>query len=104
MKEYVISQIYIKLIVKQEKVKEKLRRVVDEDEMLQLLFMIIDSYEVTPGKGLPLGNQTSQWFALFYLDGMDRIIKEKMHIKYYSRYMDDFVLQKVGHNNPPNTH
>jgi hypothetical protein len=25
---------------------------------------IIDSYETTPGFGLPLGNQTSQWFAL----------------------------------------
>ena len=39
-----------------------------------------------------LGNQTSQWFALYYLDPMDRIIKEKMHIKYYVRYMDDGIL------------
>ena len=42
--------------------------------------------------GLPIGNQTSQWFALYYLDPMDRIIKEKMHIKYYVRYMDDGIL------------
>lgn len=47
---------------------------------------------MTPGKGLPLGNQTSQWFAIYYLDEMDRLIKEKLHIKYYSRYMDDCVL------------
>jgi hypothetical protein len=45
-----------------------------------------------PGAGLPLGNQTSQWFALYYLDGIDRQIKEKLQVKYYSRYMDDFVL------------
>lgn len=43
-------------------------------------------------KGLPMGNQTSQWFALYYLDPMDRLIKEKMRIKYYIRYMDDGIL------------
>lgn len=42
--------------------------------------------------GLPLGNQTSQWFALFYLDGVDRLIKEKLKIKGYIRYMDDMIL------------
>lgn len=57
-----------------------------------LLFQIIDSFEATPGKGLPLGNQTSQWFAIYYLDGFDRLIKENLHIRYYSRYMDDCVL------------
>lgn len=44
------------------------------------------------GKGLPMGNQTSQWFALYYLDPMDRLIKEKFQIKHYIRYMDDGVL------------
>ena len=39
-----------------------------------------------------MGNQTSQWFALFYLDEVDRLIKEKLGIKYYTRYMDDFIL------------
>ncbi|MCL2505233.1 MAG: RNA-directed DNA polymerase [Alphaproteobacteria bacterium] len=42
--------------------------------------------------GLPLGNQTSQWFALLYLDEIDRLIKEKLRVPYYVRYMDDFVL------------
>lgn len=44
------------------------------------------------GKGLPLGNQTSQWFAIFYLDSLDRLIKEKLKVGCYIRYMDDFVL------------
>ena len=39
-----------------------------------------------------MGNQSSQWFALYYLDGIDRIIKEKYRIKWYTRYMDDLVL------------
>lgn len=45
-----------------------------------------------PEQGLPLGNQTSQWFALLYLDEVDRLIKEKLRAPYYIRYMDDFVL------------
>ncbi|MBP3635929.1 MAG: RNA-directed DNA polymerase, partial [Bacilli bacterium] len=42
--------------------------------------------------GLPLGNQTSQWFALFYFDMVDRHIKEKLRVKHYIRYMDDMIL------------
>ncbi|MCF0115213.1 MAG: reverse transcriptase, partial [Erysipelotrichaceae bacterium] len=61
--------------------KGKLRRVFKDERLLKLLFQIIDSYEKTPGKGLPLGNQTSQWFAIYYLDSFDRLIKEKLHIK-----------------------
>jgi retron-type reverse transcriptase len=71
--------------------KEKLTKVFDA-EVFNLLCLIIDSYETTEKTGLPLGNQTSQWFALYYLDSMDRLIKEKLQIKYYVRYMDDFVL------------
>ena len=43
-------------------------------------------------KGLPIGNQTSQLLAIFYLNDLDHFIKEKLHIKYYIRYMDDFIL------------
>lgn len=43
-------------------------------------------------KGIPLGNQTSQWFALLYLDEIDRLIKEKLRVAGYIRYMDDFIL------------
>ena len=72
--------------------KEKLRNVFNEEELLRLLDIVIDSYEVTSGTGLPLGNQTSQWFAIFYLDKFDRWIKEILQVKYYSRYMDDCIL------------
>ena len=64
--------------------KERLRRIVDDKGTLHMLFDIIDSYEVALGKGIPMGNQTSQWFALFYLDPLDRLVKEKLRIKYYT--------------------
>lgn len=44
------------------------------------------------GKGLPIGNMSSQIMAIFYLNELDHFIKEKLHIKYYIRYMDDFIL------------
>ena len=44
------------------------------------------------GKGIPIGNMTSQIFAIFYLNDLDHFLKEKLKIKYYIRYMDDFVL------------
>lgn len=40
------------------------------------------------GKGIPIGNMTSQIFAIFYLNDLDHFIKEKLRIKYYIRYMD----------------
>lgn len=42
--------------------------------------------------GLPLGNQSSQWFALLYLNVIDRYIKEDLRVKGYIRYMDDMIL------------
>lgn len=44
------------------------------------------------GKGLPIGNMSSQILAIYYLNGLDHFIKEKLRIKYYIRYMDDFIL------------
>lgn len=44
------------------------------------------------GKGLPIGNMTSQIMAVYYLNELDHYIKEKLHIKHYIRYMDDGVL------------
>lgn len=60
-----------------------------DDGICWLCELFIDS---TAGKGLPLGNQINQGFALLYLDGMDKIIKHELGIEYYGRYMDDFYL------------
>lgn len=44
------------------------------------------------GKGLPIGNMTSQILAIFYLNEVDHYIKENLQCKYYVRYMDDLVI------------
>lgn len=44
------------------------------------------------GKGFPIGNMSSQIFAILYLNELDHFIKEKLNIKYYIRYMDDGII------------
>jgi retron-type reverse transcriptase len=42
-------------------------------------------------RGLPIGNQTSQFFANVYLDPLDHFVKEHLRLAFV-RYVDDFVL------------
>lgn len=42
--------------------------------------------------GMPIGNLTSQIFANFYLNSFDKYVTETLGIKYYGRYVDDFIL------------
>ncbi len=60
-----------------------------DSDICWLCNLFIDS---TEGKGIPLGNQINQGFALLYLDGMDKLITGELGIEYYGRYMDDFYL------------
>lgn len=60
-----------------------------DPDICWLCDQFIDS---TEGKGIPLGNQINQGFALLYLDGMDKLITCELGIEYYGRYMDDFYL------------
>lgn len=45
-----------------------------------------------PGKGLPIGNYTSQYFANIYMNELDKYIKEELKVKYYIRFMDDGIM------------
>lgn len=64
-----------------------------KDAMLLRLFSkLIDSYSVTTGKGLPMGNLSSQYFANHYLAVADHYLKEKLKVKAVIRYMDDIVI------------
>ena len=69
-----------------------LERMFKERQLLGLLKKIISSYEAAPGKGLPIGNLTSQYFANHYLGLLDHFIKEQLCIKPYVRYMDDLII------------
>lgn len=67
--------------------KALFRRRLKDPDCLWLIDTILDS-----APGLPIGNYTSQWFANFFLQGLDHYIKEELKIKYYLRYIDDMVL------------
>ena len=69
-----------------------LRRHVGCERTRALLDTIIDSSPGAPGVGIPLGNLTSQLFANLYLNELDRYAKHDLGIRYYARYMDDFVV------------
>jgi len=43
-------------------------------------------------RGLPIGNLTSQLFANIYLNKLDHFVKEILRVKWYARYMDDFLI------------
>ena len=44
------------------------------------------------GKGLPIGNLTSQFFANLYMNELDQYVKHVLKARYYGRYVDDMVL------------
>lgn len=44
------------------------------------------------GRGLPIGNLTSQFFANVYLNELDQYAKHFLKARHYGRYVDDFVL------------
>ncbi|MDO8623915.1 MAG: reverse transcriptase/maturase family protein [bacterium] len=71
---------------------EMLRKRVDDAETTELLQKIIFSFEKAPKCGLPLGNVTSQLFANIYLNELDQFMKHQLHIRYYLRYCDDFII------------
>jgi retron-type reverse transcriptase len=76
---------------------------IKDDNSLWLISKILNSFsktdtsqarpvQVLPGKGLPLGNVTSQIFANIYLNELDQYVKHCLKVKYYLRYCDDFVI------------
>jgi retron-type reverse transcriptase len=65
---------------------------ITDEKLLALLHMIVTSFETRPGKGIPLGNLTSQLLANVYMDLFDQFVKRNLRFKHYIRYTDDFVL------------
>ncbi len=65
---------------------------ISDENVLWLLDKIINSFTKEAGKGLPLGNVTSQLFANIYLNELDQFAKHKLKIQYYLRYTDDFII------------
>ena len=71
-----------------------MRKIFKDKRLISLLDVIISRqppYTET-GKGLPIGNLTSQHLANVYLGELDLFIKHELKVKAYIRYMDDFIL------------
>lgn len=89
--------------------KETICSQILDEKLRDYVAYVIDSYHTAPNylhkygldslgtgdrteRGIPIGNQSSQIFGMYYLDPVDRLVKEKLRVKIYSRYMDDFVM------------
>src|SRR3989338_2555006 len=65
---------------------------INDPRVLWLIRKVLSNYSTSKGKGMPLGNLTSQFFANVYLDELDQFVKHKLKAKCYIRYVDDFVI------------
>ena len=88
--------------------KKLLARRIKDKKFLQVVEKIIDSFESGDEfnclfsaespfircrpRGIPIGNLTSQFFVNFYLNELDQFVKHNLRVKFYIRYVDDFVI------------
>ena len=75
-----------------DKLKAVIRRTIADKRILYVWDTIIDSFSNSPGRGIPIGLLVSQLSANVYLNALDHYIKDELRVKYYIRYMDDFVI------------
>ena len=66
-----------------------MKKYISDLKLLKLTYNFI--YDDNNIIGIPIGNYTSQFFANIYLNELDKYIKEELKVKYYVRYMDDFI-------------
>lgn len=88
----------------------------DKDLLLRLAYVVLDNnpcdncivkgsrsnwkglprdkslFYAKPNVGLPIGNLTSQVLANFYMSRFDHYMKHDIGLRYYGRYVDDFVV------------
>ena len=70
--------------------KQILRKYFTDEKIIKQTEQFIDAFG--DDKGVGLGSQISQILALAASNKLDHYVKEKLHIKYYGRYMDDGYL------------
>lgn len=74
------------------------RKYISNARIITLLRGVIESFSLLPGKGLPLGNLTSQLFVNIYMNEFDQFVKHRLKVTWYIRYADDFVLLSEDRN------
>ena len=70
--------------------KATIRKKVRDEWARQMVGMLIDSFRGETGIGL--GSDIAQFIELSVLDDLDHFVKEKLHERFYLRYMDDFLI------------
>ena len=70
----------------------------DADTLWPLERVIISFSSSAVGKGLPLGNLTSQLLVNIYMNTFDQFMKHTLKAKHYIRYADDFVILSEDRN------
>ncbi len=72
---------------------EIIKKKIADRKIVWLIKEILNSsYDKEPGVGIPIGNLTSQLFANIYLNELDQFLKHRLRVRYYIRYMDDFLI------------
>ncbi len=69
------------------------KRHVSNHDIVWLIQKVVESFSSGEvGKGLPLGNLTSQLLVNIYMNEFDQFVKHGLKVRYYIRYADDFVM------------
>ena len=69
-----------------------LKKYISDKELLEFTKLLIFDNVDNSNIGIPIGNYTSQFFANIYLNELDQFVKRTLKVKYYVRYMDDFII------------
>ncbi len=69
-----------------------LRKHLKDEDVIWLIRRAVKSFNTSTGRGLPLGNLTSQLLVNVYMNEFDQYMKNDLRTKYYIRYADDFVI------------
>lgn len=77
--------------IDQSKMISILSRKIKDRKLIWLIIKILKNFD-DKKRGMPLGNMTSQFFANIYLNDLDQFVKKRLKMKYYIRYVDDFVI------------
>ena len=76
-----------------------IEKYIPDSRICALVANIVGSFSSTEkGKGLPLGNLTSQLLVNIYMNEFDQFVKHTLKVKYYIRYADDFVFLSENKN------
>lgn len=69
-------------------------RKIKDKKLVDIMMLFADMETAT---GIPIGNLLSQIFALIYMNLLDHYIKRNLKVKYYVRYVDDFLSIGIPH-------